>query len=41
MKTQQEATPEFKNIYQKLLVIQQRIVGLGKDKSAFNYKYVT
>lgn len=30
-----------KNIYQKLLVIQQRIVGLGKDKSAFNYKYVT
>jgi hypothetical protein len=36
-KTQQE----YKNIYQKLLVIQQRIVGLGKDKSAFNYKYVT
>jgi hypothetical protein len=41
MKTQQETTPKFKNIYQKLLVIQQRIVGLGKDKSAFNYKYVT
>ncbi len=32
---------EKKNLYQKLLVIQQRIVGLGKDKSAFNYKYVT
>jgi len=29
------------NIYQKLLTIQQKIVGLGKDKSAFNYKYVT
>ena len=32
---------EKKNLYQKLLVIQKRIVGLGKDKSAFNYKYVT
>ena len=41
MKTPTDTTPQFKNIYQKLLVIQQRIVGLGKDKSAFNYKYVT
>ena len=32
---------EYKNIYQKLLVIQQAVMGLGKDKSAFNYKYVT
>jgi hypothetical protein len=30
-----------KNIYQKLLVIQQAIMGLGKDKAAFGYKYVT
>ena len=29
------------NIYQKLLTIQKKIMGLGKDKSAFNYKYVT
>jgi len=29
------------NIYQKLLKIQQKIHGLGKDKSALNYKYVT
>lgn len=29
------------NIYQKLLKIQQKIHGLGKDKSAMNYKYVT
>jgi len=29
------------NIYQKLLIIQQTVIGLGKDKSAFNYKYVT
>jgi hypothetical protein len=29
------------NIYQKLLEIQKHVVGLGKDKSAFNYKYVT
>lgn len=29
------------NLFQKLLVIQNRINGLGKDKSAFNYKYVT
>lgn len=32
---------EKKNIYQKLLVIQQHINGLGKDKAAFGYKYVT
>jgi hypothetical protein len=30
-----------KNIYQKLLAIQQAIMGLGKDKAAFGYKYVT
>lgn len=29
------------NIYQKLLTIQKKIIGLGKDKAAFNYKYVT
>jgi len=29
------------NIYQKLLSIQQKINGLGKDKQAQNYKYVT
>ena len=29
------------NIYQKLLSIQQKINGLGKDKQANNYKYVT
>ena len=29
------------NIYQKLLKIQQRINGLGKDKQGNNYKYVT
>lgn len=28
-------------IYKKLLKIQQRIHGLGKDKSTYNYKYVT
>lgn len=28
-------------IYSKLLTIQKRINGLGKDKSTFNYKYVT
>lgn len=32
---------EKKNIYQKLLEIQQKINGLGKDKSANNYRYVT
>ena len=36
-----EKKTEFKNIYQKLLIIQQRINGLGKDKSTYNYKYVT
>jgi hypothetical protein len=30
-----------KNIYQKLLVIQQRINGLGKNKPGFGYQYVT
>lgn len=29
------------NIYEKLLKIQQKINGLGKDKSTYNYKYVT
>lgn len=29
------------NIYQKLLIIQQKINGLGKDKSSNNYSYVT
>ena len=29
------------NIYQKLLVIQSKISGLGKDKKAFNFSYVT
>lgn len=29
------------NIYQKLLRIQQAVNGLGKDKSTYNYKYVT
>jgi hypothetical protein len=29
------------NIYQKLLEIQKKIVGLGKDKAANSYKYVT
>ena len=28
-------------IYKKLLKIQQKINGLGKDKSTYNYKYVT
>src|SRR6478752_4464102 len=30
-----------KNIYQKLLEIQKQIIGLGKDKSSFSFKYVT
>ena len=30
-----------KNIYQKLLIIQQKINGLAKDKATYNYKYVT
>lgn len=29
------------NLYQKLLVVQTKINGLGKDKSTYNYKYVT
>jgi hypothetical protein len=29
------------NIFQKLLEIQKQVNGLGKDKSSFNYKYVT
>jgi hypothetical protein len=29
------------NIYQKLLTIQKKINGLGKDKTAMGYKYVT
>jgi hypothetical protein len=32
---------ETKNIYQKLHVIQTRVIGLGKDKSSNSYKYVT
>jgi hypothetical protein len=28
-------------LYEKLLTIQKRINGLGKDKSTYNYKYVT
>jgi hypothetical protein len=32
---------EKRTIYQKLLEIQKKIVGLGKDKAAFGYKYVT
>lgn len=32
---------ETKNIYQKLLVIQKHVMGLGKDKKANNYDYVT
>jgi len=28
-------------LYRKLLIIQSKINGLGKDKSANNYKYVT
>ena len=36
-----ETNTQKANIYQKLLVIQKSVVGLGKDKSAFNYRYVT
>lgn len=32
---------EKKNIYQKLLVIQKAVCGLGKDKKAMSYSYVT
>src|SRR6476620_9655137 len=36
-----EKTDKKKNLFQKLLHIQQHINGLGKDKAAFGYKYVT
>jgi hypothetical protein len=29
------------NIYQKLLEVQKRVVGLGKNQKSFNYDYVT
>jgi ERF superfamily protein len=29
------------NLYQKLAKIQEQVLGLGKDKTAFGYKYVT
>jgi hypothetical protein len=32
---------ETKNIYQKLLIIQQKVSGLGKDKKGNNFEYVT
>lgn len=32
---------EFKNIFQKLLAVQKRINGLGKDKKTYAYSYVT
>jgi len=35
------ATEKTTNIYQKLLKIQQHIVGLGKDKSGGQFRYVT
>lgn len=41
MKTPTDTTPQFKNIYQKLLFIQQKVVGLGKDGKSFGYGYVT
>jgi ERF superfamily len=34
-------TQPKRNLFQKLLIIQQRINGLGKDKKAFTYSYVT
>lgn len=36
-----EKTSAKKSLYQKLLEIQKQINGLGKDKAAFGYKYVT
>lgn len=33
--------PKEKNLYQKLLEIQKHVVGLGKDKKAYGYDYVT
>lgn len=35
------ANDKTKNLYQKLLVIQQHINGLGKDKSGGQFRYVT
>ena len=32
---------ETKGLYKKLLIIQQKINGLGKDKKSFSYSYVT
>lgn len=34
-------TEKPQGLYKKLLVIQQKINGLGKDKKTFNYEYVT
>lgn len=39
--TKKEVVATKLNLFQKLLKIQQEVVGLGKDKSSFNYKYVT
>ena len=37
-----EVTTQVKrNLYQKLHLIQQTVIGLGKDKKAFNYSYTT
>ena len=36
-----ETTENPVGLYPKLLTIQQKIMGLGKDKSALSYKYVT
>lgn len=37
-----EVTTQVKrNLYQKLHLIQQTVIGLGKDKRAFNYSYTT
>ena len=36
-----ESAPIKLNLYQKLLEIQKKIQGLGKDKAGNNYKYVT
>lgn len=35
------AKTEYKNIYQKLLEIQKKVIGLGKDKKSNTYEYVT
>lgn len=35
------ATKKKQNIYEKLLEIQKRINGLGKDKKTYSYSYVT